>query len=69
MRINKNTEINKTFIFKGNRYIVAEGGSCKGCHFNINGHGCLNITGVEALPLCSPIVRADRKSVIFIKLI
>lgn len=68
MEINKNLRINKTFIFKGSKYIVAEGDSCKGCHFNINGHGCLNITGIESLPLCSPIVREDRKNIIFIKL-
>ena len=68
MGINKNLRLNQTFIFKGNKYIIAEGDSCKGCHFNINGRGCLNITGIEDLPLYSPIVREDRKNIIFIKL-
>lgn len=67
MGINKHLEINRIFIFKGNKYKIVEGNSCKGCHFNINGHGCLNITGIEDLPLCSPLVREDRKNVIFIK--
>lgn len=68
MGINKHLDINRTFIFKDSKYIVAEGDSCKGCHFNINGHGCLNITGLESLPTCSPLLRNDRKSVVFIKL-
>ena len=65
MQIEKNLKIDRTFFYKGYKYIVAESNDCKGCHFNINGHGCLSITGIESLPLCSPIVRADRKSVVF----
>lgn len=68
MGINKNLGINKTFILNNNKFIVAEGETCKGCYFNIGGKGCLNIKGAEALPLCSPMVRSDRKDIIFIKL-
>ena len=68
MDINKNLQIKKTFILNNNKYIAVEGQTCKGCYFNIGGKGCLNVKGAEALPLCSPIVRDDRKSIIFIKL-
>lgn len=68
MEIKKNLGINQTFIFKNNRFIVAEGKTCKGCHFDINGHGCLSVTGVEVLPICSELLREDRKNVIFIKI-
>ena len=68
MQIEKNLKIDRTFFYKGYKYIVAEGKTCKECYFNFNNHGCLNIAGVEDLPLCSSIVREDRKSVVFKRL-
>ena len=39
MEINKNLQINNTFILNNNKYIVIEGQTCKGCYFNIGGKG------------------------------